>query len=189
MGRTIALAYLHSEASAPGMPLEVEILGERRPASVVTAPLYDREGGRMHVYDGAGPCADLGVHSLPQGGEIVFRSPTTPPARRPRRRRGAPGGSLRWRRLAERRHVDRARRPSSAATETINIEIGGPFTGTSALTGTEMKNAAQMAFDAINWQVGNYKLNPVYVDDQADPRRAPPRSSRPSSARSSSPAS
>ena len=60
---------------------------------------------------------------------------------------------------------------SSAATNTINIGIGGPFTGTSALTGTEMKNAANMAFDAINWQVGNYKINPVYVDDQADPAK------------------
>ncbi|HEX4896843.1 MAG TPA: ABC transporter substrate-binding protein, partial [Candidatus Limnocylindrales bacterium] len=60
---------------------------------------------------------------------------------------------------------------SSAATETINIGIGGPFTGTSALTGTEMKNAAEMAFDAINWQVGDYKINPVYVDDQADPAK------------------
>ena len=60
---------------------------------------------------------------------------------------------------------------SSGATDTINIGIGGPFTGTSALTGTEMKNAAQMAFDAINWQVGKYKINPVYVDDQADPAK------------------
>ena len=59
----------------------------------------------------------------------------------------------------------------TAATETINIGIDGPFTGTSALTGTEMKNAAQMAFDAVNWQVGNYKINPVYVDDQADPAK------------------
>ena len=59
----------------------------------------------------------------------------------------------------------------TAATQTINIGIGGPFTGTSALTGTEMKNAASMAFDAINWQVGPYKINPVYVDDQADPAK------------------
>jgi branched-chain amino acid transport system substrate-binding protein len=60
---------------------------------------------------------------------------------------------------------------SGGATETINIGIGGPFTGTSALTGTEMKNSAGMAFDAINWQVGKYKINPVYVDDQADPAK------------------
>jgi branched-chain amino acid transport system substrate-binding protein len=60
---------------------------------------------------------------------------------------------------------------STAPTETIAIGIDGPFTGTSALTGTEMKNAANMAFDAINWQVGNYKITPVYVDDQADPAK------------------
>jgi branched-chain amino acid transport system substrate-binding protein len=60
---------------------------------------------------------------------------------------------------------------SVATTDTINVGIGGPFTGTSALTGTEMKNAAQMAFDTINWQVGKYKINPVYVDDQADPAK------------------
>jgi branched-chain amino acid transport system substrate-binding protein len=60
---------------------------------------------------------------------------------------------------------------SEPATETINIGIGGPFTGTSALTGTEMKNAAQMAFDGINSQVGKYKINLVFVDDQADPAK------------------
>jgi branched-chain amino acid transport system substrate-binding protein len=59
----------------------------------------------------------------------------------------------------------------TAATQTINLGIDGPFTGASALTGTEMKNAANMAFDAINWQVGDYKINPVYIDDQADPAK------------------
>jgi dimethylglycine dehydrogenase len=49
VGRTIGLAYLSTATSVPGTPLEVEILGERRPAFVVTAPLYDREGGRMRV--------------------------------------------------------------------------------------------------------------------------------------------
>jgi dimethylglycine dehydrogenase len=47
VGRTIGLAYLSREQSTPGSPLEVEILGERRSASVVAAPLYDPEGGRM----------------------------------------------------------------------------------------------------------------------------------------------
>jgi 4-methylaminobutanoate oxidase (formaldehyde-forming) len=49
VGETIGLAYLPGDHSAPGTPLEVEILGERRAAAVVTAPLYDREGGRMRV--------------------------------------------------------------------------------------------------------------------------------------------
>jgi dimethylglycine dehydrogenase len=47
VGRTIGLAYLPRDHSIPGSPLEVEILGKRRSASVVTAPLYDPEGGRM----------------------------------------------------------------------------------------------------------------------------------------------
>jgi len=49
VGRTIGLAYLSDTTSASGTVLEVEILGERRPASVVAAPLYDSEGGRMRV--------------------------------------------------------------------------------------------------------------------------------------------
>ncbi len=57
------------------------------------------------------------------------------------------------------------------AVETINIGISGPFTGPNALTGTEVKNGVSMAFDAINWTVGNYKINPVYIDDQSDPAK------------------
>ena len=49
VGRTIGLAYLPGARSDPGTPLEVEILGERRPARVVDAPLYDRGGGRMRL--------------------------------------------------------------------------------------------------------------------------------------------
>jgi dimethylglycine dehydrogenase len=47
VGTTIGLAYLPISLSVSGTPLEVEILGERRGASVVEAPLYDPEGGRM----------------------------------------------------------------------------------------------------------------------------------------------
>lgn len=47
VGRTIGLAYLPSGRVAPGRGFEVEILGERREATVVEAPLYDPEGGRM----------------------------------------------------------------------------------------------------------------------------------------------
>ncbi|MBA3875813.1 MAG: branched-chain amino acid ABC transporter substrate-binding protein [Anaerolinea sp.] len=60
---------------------------------------------------------------------------------------------------------------SSAATETLKIGIEGPFTGPNALTGEEMKNASTMAFDAINWTVGPYKIEPVYIDDQSDPAK------------------
>jgi len=49
VGRTIGFAYLPAGQAVPGTALEVEILGERRSAVVVTAPLYDREGGRMRM--------------------------------------------------------------------------------------------------------------------------------------------
>ncbi|HEX5590692.1 MAG TPA: FAD-dependent oxidoreductase [Candidatus Limnocylindrales bacterium] len=49
VGRTIGLAYLPTDRATPELSLEVEILGERRPAAVVSAPLYDREGGRMRL--------------------------------------------------------------------------------------------------------------------------------------------
>jgi dimethylglycine dehydrogenase len=49
VGRTVALAYLPTELSAPGTALRAEILGEQRPAEVVEAPLYDREGSRMRT--------------------------------------------------------------------------------------------------------------------------------------------
>jgi dimethylglycine dehydrogenase len=49
VGQTIGLAYLPGETAEPGTPLQVEILGQRRPASVVPVPLYDPEGGRMRL--------------------------------------------------------------------------------------------------------------------------------------------
>jgi dimethylglycine dehydrogenase len=47
MGRAIALAYLPTEYAAAGTELEVEILGERRPARVVSTPLYDPQNLRL----------------------------------------------------------------------------------------------------------------------------------------------
>jgi dimethylglycine dehydrogenase len=41
VGRSIALSYLPSDRCAAGTELEVEILGRRRAATVVQAPLYD----------------------------------------------------------------------------------------------------------------------------------------------------
>lgn len=66
--------------------------------------------------------------------------------------------------------------PSSAGSEApaaqeLKIGISGPFSGPNARTGEEMKNAATMAFEAIDWQVGPYKIVPVYIDDQSDPAK------------------
>ena len=46
---TIALAYLPVALAAPGTRLAVEVLGERRAATVVQAPLYDPAGERMRA--------------------------------------------------------------------------------------------------------------------------------------------
>ncbi|MCL5769759.1 MAG: hypothetical protein M1588_00335, partial [Planctomycetes bacterium] len=42
LGRTIALAYLDSDAAAPGTAVEVDIRGQRTPAVVTKLPFYRR---------------------------------------------------------------------------------------------------------------------------------------------------
>jgi dimethylglycine dehydrogenase len=46
-GESIALAYLPLEHAVEGAPVEVEILGDRRPARVVADALYDPAGERL----------------------------------------------------------------------------------------------------------------------------------------------
>jgi len=45
--RSIALACVRRELAAPGTEFEVEIFGDRRPAVVATAPLYDPGNERL----------------------------------------------------------------------------------------------------------------------------------------------
>ncbi len=47
VGQSIAFAYLPLEHAEPGTRLEVEILGEPRPATVVAQPLYDPRSERL----------------------------------------------------------------------------------------------------------------------------------------------
>ena len=47
VGKSLALAYLPIEHAQDGTEVEVEILGERRPACVAEQPLYDPAGGRL----------------------------------------------------------------------------------------------------------------------------------------------
>ncbi|MBN1657183.1 MAG: ABC transporter substrate-binding protein [Anaerolineae bacterium] len=62
--------------------------------------------------------------------------------------------------------------PAAEATETFKLGVLGPFSGPSARTGDEFKAAATMAFDAIDWQICQYKIEPVWVDSQSDPAKA-----------------
>ncbi len=62
--------------------------------------------------------------------------------------------------------------PTSAPEEKVlKIGVEGPFTGPSARTGEEFKGSVQMAFEAINYKVGDYKIELVWIDDQSDPEK------------------
>ena len=47
IGRSIALAYVAADHAEPGTALQVEVLGEPRPAVVATEPLFDPENARL----------------------------------------------------------------------------------------------------------------------------------------------
>jgi branched-chain amino acid transport system substrate-binding protein len=62
--------------------------------------------------------------------------------------------------------------PTLAAEKVLKVGVLGPFTGPVARTGQEMQNSALMAFEAINYQVGDYKIELVMIDDESDPEKA-----------------
>ena len=55
-----------------------------------------------------------------------------------------------------------------AAEKIFKLGVLGPQTGPAALTGTEMKLAAAMAFEKIGNKIGDYKIELIYIDDQSD---------------------
>lgn len=57
-------------------------------------------------------------------------------------------------------------------TKVLKVGFQGPFSGPAARTGEEFKGSVQMALDEINWQVGDYKIEPVWIDCQSDPAKA-----------------
>jgi len=57
------------------------------------------------------------------------------------------------------------------AEQTFKLGVLGPFTGPAAKSGTEMKDAATMAFEEVDYKIGNYKIELVYIDDQSDPAK------------------
>jgi branched-chain amino acid transport system substrate-binding protein len=58
------------------------------------------------------------------------------------------------------------------ATETFKLGVLGPFSGPSARTGEEFKASATMALEEIDYQIGHYELEPVWIDSQSDPAKA-----------------
>ncbi|GAB6143022.1 ABC transporter substrate-binding protein [Desulfocicer niacini] len=59
-----------------------------------------------------------------------------------------------------------------AADKSVAVGVLGPFTGPSAQTGEEFKASVQMAMEAIDYKVGDYKIDIVWVDSQSDPAKA-----------------
>ena len=60
---------------------------------------------------------------------------------------------------------------TAAAEKILKVGIIGPFTGPSAKSGAEFKGSVTMAFEKVNNMVGDYKLEPVWVDSQSDPAK------------------
>lgn len=59
-----------------------------------------------------------------------------------------------------------------AEEKTFTIGVLGPFTGPSARTGDEFRVSAEMALEAIDYTVGDYTLEVVWIDSQSDPEKA-----------------
>jgi len=69
----------------------------------------------------------------------------------------------------------KALEPGSVAAQepgVLTLGVLGPFTGPSQSTGQEFRGAVTMAFDAINWQIGDYTIEVVWIDSQSDPETA-----------------
>ena len=60
---------------------------------------------------------------------------------------------------------------TAMAEQVLKVGIIGPFTGPSAKTGAEFKGSVTMAFEKVNNMVGDYKLEPVWIDSQSDPAK------------------
>jgi len=60
----------------------------------------------------------------------------------------------------------------AAEEKTFTVGIMGPFTGPSARTGDEFKTAAEMRFEDIDYTIGDYTINVVWIDSQSDPEKA-----------------
>jgi branched-chain amino acid transport system substrate-binding protein len=59
-----------------------------------------------------------------------------------------------------------------ASTEVFKLGVLGPFSGRSSRTGEEFKGAVEMALQAIDWRIGDYTIEPVWIDSESDRSKA-----------------
>src|SRR5690242_7655954 len=63
-------------------------------------------------------------------------------------------------------------RTQSQTQKVLRLGILGPFTGPSSRTGEELKASVQMAFEAISYKIGDYRVALTWIDEQSDPQKA-----------------
>lgn len=54
----------------------------------------------------------------------------------------------------------------------LKVGVLGPFTGRSENIGKEFKGAVTMAFDNVDYQIGDYRVELFWIDSQSDAKRA-----------------
>jgi len=59
-----------------------------------------------------------------------------------------------------------------AEGKVLKVGVLSPFTGPSATVGEQAKNAVTMAFEKIDYKIGGYKIELVWIDSQSDPNEA-----------------
>lgn len=60
----------------------------------------------------------------------------------------------------------------SRSEKVLRVGVLGPFTGPSARTGQEFRGSVEMAFQAIDYKIGDYKVELAWIDSQSDPQKA-----------------
>ncbi len=56
--------------------------------------------------------------------------------------------------------------------EVFKVGFLGPYSGPSAQTGKQFKGGATMALEEFSYRIGNYTIEPVWIDSQSDPAKA-----------------
>ncbi len=66
-----------------------------------------------------------------------------------------------------------AEEPAEEMEEMVfTIGVLGPFTGPAARTGEEFRTSSEMALEAIDYTIGDYTIEVVWIDSQSDPEKA-----------------
>ena len=61
---------------------------------------------------------------------------------------------------------------SEQGDKVLKVGVMAPYTGSRARVGEELKGAAELAFEDIDYKVGDYTIELVWVDSQGDPEKA-----------------